>query len=80
MNWAFDNFGIMQYTKGALSVDLEEEDCCQQSRADFFQKSTMELRVMNPSQPHGCRKDNDSQNHVDTVLPFNYTMIEDWAN
>gem|GEM_PF-6127322 len=55
MNWAFDNFGIMQYTKGALSVDLEEEDCCQQSRADFFQKSTMELRVTNPSQPNGCR-------------------------
>ena len=40
----------------------------------------MELRVMDPSQPHGCRKDNDAQNHVDTVLPFNYTMVEDWAN
>ena len=39
----------------------------------FFQKFTMELRFMNPSQPHGCRKDNDAQNHVDTVLSFNYT-------
>ena len=56
------------------------QNCCQQSGADFFQKFTMELRFMNPSQPHGCRKDNDAQNHVDTVLPFNYTMIEDWAN
>ena len=68
------------YNINTLNVGLEEKDCCQQSRTDFYKKSRLELGIASPRQPLGCREDNDAQEHVVTVPPFNYNMIEDWAN
>lgn len=68
----------MVYNKNALSVGLEEEDCCQQSDEDFRENFLQELCIA-CDQPRGCHQNDNAHSHVDTFLPFNYTMIEHWA-
>lgn len=43
------------YNINTLNVGLEEKDCCQQSRTDFYKKSRLELGIASPRQPRGCR-------------------------
>lgn len=36
----------------------------------------MELSIASLRQLHRSYQDYDAQNHIDNILPFNYTMIE----